>query len=215
MRKLRTLGVALVAVVALGVVMASAAQASKFTASEYPATITGEQEAGQINRLTIGSNYFQCGTGNYHGTMTEASSTLTTTIDITGCETSFGTEATVDNNGCDYLLHSGAEVTPDVFSATLDLVCPVEKEVTITLGLCTIHIKPQKGLGGVILTNKTEGTRKDVTVDTSIQLEANVTNVFLCPLTTGVQTVTTDGKDTYKAYKDGPPEGAQLDFWVD
>src|SRR5690348_14844015 len=45
-RKLKTLGVALFAVLALTAVAASAASAASYTASSYPTTGTGESEVG-------------------------------------------------------------------------------------------------------------------------------------------------------------------------
>ncbi len=215
MRNLKTLGVAFVAMLALTAVVASAAQASSFTAAEYPAKVTGEQLAAGPNKLTLGSSSVTCSTGNYAGTLAGASSTLEVSLDYTGCKTSFETEATVDNNGCTYLFHSGASTGTDKFAATADLKCPAGQELTVTLGLCTVHIAPQNGLTGVTLTNNT-GSPGDVTVTATTAVTVNVTNVFLCPLSTGSQTATLDANVTVKAYKDtGGTEGAQLNALVD
>ncbi len=216
MRNLKILGLAFVAVLAMSAMVASAAQASKFTAAEYPATITGEQEGGSTaNRLTVGGAFVTCAQGNYHGTLSEASSTLSVSLDYTECETSFGTSATVDNNGCGYTFHSGAGAE-DTWAGTADLVCPAGQELTVTLGLCTVHVAPQANLGGITFTNKTEASPKDVTVEAETPVVVNVTNVFLCPLATGVQNGTLDTKVTVKAYKDtGGTEGAQIDTFID
>ncbi len=213
MRCLQILGGVLIAAwVANGLAVASA-QGSQFSATSFPAAITAEQEAGQTNQFEVGGSSVKCSTATFSATLAKARSTLTITPDYTGCTTSFGTEASVDNNGCDFVLHAGSaqDESDDVFTGAADLVCPAGQELKLTLGLCTIDIPAQEELEGVTYTNKTEASPHNVTVDLALTaVELKVTNVFLCPLSVSTTTGSYQSKILVKGYEDlaGGKEGS-------
>ncbi|HEX5712251.1 MAG TPA: hypothetical protein VFX85_02935, partial [Solirubrobacterales bacterium] len=128
--------------------------------SRTTAKLTGAQE-GATNVLDLQFGELKCTTAKFTAT-TEAATYTTFTASPTyeGC-TLAGTAATVDVNGCKYLLHlSGASSGP------LDVTCEAGKEITITAGTrCTVHIPPQTGLGSVAHTNLGSGLTKELTSD--------------------------------------------------
>jgi len=92
-RKIKVLGPALVAALAMSVVAAGTAGAegqASFTADAFPAVVTGHEEG------PTGSNYFQvtgpagpvihCEDVTYEGTLNEKSTSLTVTPHYTNCE---------------------------------------------------------------------------------------------------------------------------------
>lgn len=83
-RTLKALGLATVAALLIGAMAASAAQAEKYTAPQYPASITGKQTTTHVLTLN-GGRKFQCTTVNVAGTLTEASEELKTTSESAGC----------------------------------------------------------------------------------------------------------------------------------
>ena len=69
-RKLKGLGLAMIAVLALSAMSATAAQANNVTAPKYPVTLTGldtNSEHGKLARLTVGNGarYVECTTANF------------------------------------------------------------------------------------------------------------------------------------------------------
>jgi hypothetical protein len=195
-RKLKAFGLAIVAVIALAAVVASSASATEFTSTDgnYPISFHGEQPAASRHVFTVDENKYktECETATFAGELKAKSSTATvSTADYTNC-ISAGLEATVTMNGCDYLFHlpaSGGE-------ATVDLLCPAGKEVTIDAGggACVIHIKEQLGLKHALIKNEEAGGVKDIHVTVTISgIHATLTDVFpfLCPF--AGETTVTDG----------------------
>jgi hypothetical protein len=220
MRNLKALGTALMAVVALGAVFASASQAASLTAPPYPASLTAEQESGQVNKFVAGGLTVECKKATFTGTITAATSTPSATPTYEECETSLGTKAPIDTNGCSYQFHVTAG-SGDTFTGTVDVVCPPEKDITVTAGLCTIHIKPQTGLNGITYTNITsaEANKDDVTIDVvSNNIHAVITNVFGCPTEGPFPKTVTNAeyvsKVTVRGFND-PDTGVQRDLWID
>jgi hypothetical protein len=166
-RKIKTLGVALVAVFALTVVMASAASAASFTASTYPTTATGESAIGNDVFTTEGGTV-EC-KAHFVGTLTAASSDLTVTPTYTNCKAFGFVEATV--TGCKYTFTAVSTT-----SANVDVVSPC----TIKAGNCHVTVKNQGPRSSVAITNNAAG---DVSVQANVTaIEYNVVeDGFLCP----------------------------------
>jgi hypothetical protein len=153
-RKLRALGLSALALLAIGGVSASVAQAGEFTAAEYPATITGQQ---------VGAHFFTTELGvmvcdvSFHGSMEEPSSTLTIAPKYSEC-TVAGIETHVTNNGCDFLFHAGNTLGEHEVGGALDIKCPegnaIDFEVTSMMP-CHLTVPEQNGLGAVKYTNQT------------------------------------------------------------
>ena len=153
MRNLKTLGLALMAVFALGAVVASASSAQGKITSDGPFTLTATETGPETaNRLVAFGAFVQCPGSTYDGhkynethhkflTSGATTVTLTPTYKQTktatepNCEGPFGWRATIHMNGCDYVLHIGeTTVSPaDTYKVTADIVCPPGKEITVTL----------------------------------------------------------------------------------
>jgi len=169
--KLKTLGLALVAVLAMSAVVASAASA-QFTASSYPTTVTAISELGNDDLKTEGGSV-EC-EAHFQGTLTEASATMTITATNDRCKAFGFSEATVSMNGCDYVFHSNGMV---------DLECSGTNKIVITAGSCEVQIGTQTGLSKVDLANGAG----DITAKATVAgIAYTVTkDGFLCPFTTG------------------------------
>ena len=166
-RKLKTLGLAVVAVLAMSAVVATAAQA-QFTASSYPTAATATSPKGNDDFKTEAGSV-ECKGHFAVAALTEASNTVTVTPTYSEC-IAFFFSATVHMNGCDYVFHNNGEV---------DLECPEGAAVTITAGPCEVDIPPQTGLKSVAFTNDAT----DITVKSTTKgITYNVTkDGFLCP----------------------------------
>ncbi len=176
-RKLKALGIALVAVFAMSVVVAQAAQAHEFTASQYPAVVTGGfANAENPDKFTLEGLGITviCSSAVFEGTASGASEELTitptygSTSSPSGCkETTFNTEAIVHTNHCAYVFHGATDANEH---AAVDVECAAGNAIEVTLpGLgIDLSIGAQAGLKGVHYTNETIGGHKVVKVDTTV-----------------------------------------------
>jgi hypothetical protein len=140
--KLKTLGLAGLAVLALSAFLASTATADEFTASKYPTSITATSVKGNDVFKTEGGNV-ECNS-HFSGTLTKAAGSLTATAHYFECQ-AFGFEATVIM-GCDYVFHADGAV---------DIECPATNKIVITAATCEVQIGTQTGLSKVALSNGT------------------------------------------------------------
>ena len=173
-RKLKTLGVALVAVFALTAVMASAASAASYTSSSYPTTATATSAAGNDVITTEGGSV-ECAS-HFEGTLSAASSEWTITPTYTNCVAFGFVEASM--TGCKMKI-TASSTTSSTYHFT--------GTCTIITSTCHITISPQGPLSAVSLTN----------VGSDITFQKNVVNIsytvvkdgFLCPFSgTGAKT---------------------------
>jgi hypothetical protein len=208
--QLRKLGLALMAVVALGAVAASSASATEFTSADgtYPVSFHGEQSATAPLVFLMDKQGFttECESATFAGGLTEKSSTiLTSTVIYAECISagSPGLEATIAMNGCNYQFHlpaSGGQ-------ATADIVCPAGKEITISVGFgaCVTHIPPQTGLSHVTFSNDTATSLHAEMTLTGMKATLTDVSAFLCPFngTTSVSDGEYKGTLTLKLSKEG------------
>jgi energy-converting hydrogenase Eha subunit B len=217
MRNIKILGLAFVAMLAVSAVAATAASAGELTAESYPATLTGAKDPGAApDVLFTTAGNISCSNPKYTATIIAGTTTVTVTPyygeTVEKQCTAIGLPATVHMNGCDYLLHLGTGAST---VATVDLICPEGKEVTITAnpaehaGLtekCTIHIKEQKGLESVNVTSLGAGSTRELTLDINISgihyTHTAGTGLGKCTGGTG-----TDGKITATATVTGDTAG--------
>jgi hypothetical protein len=220
----KALGLALVAVFAMSAIAASAALAQQgFATSTGPFTIsvteTGAKGSGS-NALTAFGTKIECfGTtyvghkvltvketeeGKEHGLIPNGSKevTITPNYNEKECRAFVPEEldATVEPNGCDFLLHIG-ETTEKfgTYGVSADVVCFVGKMIHIgvwPLGtkehlsanrLCTYIIPAQNGLKGAHLTNT--GASPD-----DVDLTGTFTNILV--KREGICTLDGKGKET-------------------
>jgi hypothetical protein len=193
-RNLKALGLALVAMLALGAMSAASASATDRVTTEEN---TGEgitAVRGELNRFEItGGPEVVCETANFAGTVDNGDTTGTFVPEYSGepgegaphvdCTSSAG-PALVDMNECAYIL-SGNTVEGD---AEVWVECgdePIEIDVT---GLLTLSIPEQTPTeGGVAYTNNTPGAG-EVTIDATVQgITYSCAPHFICTLG-GIQT---------------------------
>ena len=189
-RNLKALGLALVAMLAMGAmaVASASAQAGHISVAAPPATLTGtdvKETAGEPTpSLTANEEKVHCTSTKVTYTATlEAASNAELTVAPKYEDCAIGTApATVTMNGCDYKFYDLTTVTsPHKWSILADLQCPVEKQVEIhkyssahnhTTGVttCTMTLRDEAandGLGGTTVTEETDA--KD-----SLRLEGTV-----------------------------------------
>jgi hypothetical protein len=173
--KLKALGLALFAVLAVGAVSVMSATANPgeklghFTSDVNWTHVTGSQEG------TLHENVFlnhalgdgvTCSTAAFTGNVSGFTATeITVTADYKGCKTTEEKrDVHVEMNGCAYTLTIFEK--PEVKDQTTHLECPAGKEVTLRVtgpfGVkCTIHIPPQTPTsGGVVYTTTTDANKK-------------------------------------------------------
>lgn len=181
MRTLKALGIALMAALAMSAVVAAAAQAKdtgNFTEAngEYPAHLTGEDEAGKLNAFTTpgvsADAAVECSEATYTGELEKEAFEVTITPTYHGCENQEGRDVTVTTNGCAYIFDG---------NGTVDIECPDGKEIEVHVysffdpnhegtPVCTVKV-PEEGnqnLHKVTYTNEegkvtVEGTVEEIT----------------------------------------------------
>lgn len=181
-RKLKTLGVALIAVFALTAVMASAASAVNYTASKYPTTGTGTSLKGNDVFTTEGGTV-KCAS-HFEGTLTEAKNSMTVKATYTDCEAFGFLSATVDMGSCDYLF-----TEPNASNnAVADVQCTDStKPIRVVASTCEATIGAQTTTGHTNITNSAPNVSVRATVG---GIKYTVTkDGFLCPFNgTGAKT---------------------------
>jgi len=182
-RNLKTLGLALVAVLAMSAVVASAASALQFTASKYPTTVTATTALGN-DVFTTEGGAVEC-EGHFEGESKEASETMTIKATYTKCKAFGFAEASVNMNGCDYVFHSNGVVDLECHKFNSKGETEKTGPVIITAGACEVQITTQTGLESVALSNN--GLHIDAKADVTVTKNSpgivyTVTkDGFLCP----------------------------------
>jgi hypothetical protein len=169
-RNLKTLGLALVAVMALAAVAASSASA-QFEAESAPVTLTRSSNAMQKFAPTKGGTAVECTTIALSNSTQGA--TPATTVEVfptySNCESILGLATSVTTNGCSYLFHLAAATT----TGTTDVKCPTGKVIEIFVGgesspFCKYTIGAQSGLSSVSFKNTGAGTTREVIVEPNV-----------------------------------------------
>lgn len=171
-RKLKTLGLALVAVFAMTAVVAANASAHYvFTSAAANTSLTGAQ-VGNHTFVTAGQT-IQCTTAKFSGTQT---GTEATAVPITptyeGCTYAVGAKtADVTMNGCTYNF-TGATTASG--HGTVHVLCPVGKVIEVHLTnfngaeTCTLTIGAQIATNGYTAVNN--GNHVDVTATANVKI---------------------------------------------
>jgi hypothetical protein len=181
-RKIKALGLALVAVLAIGAVAAQGAWANapKFAAGGYPAHITAEADpSAPAQTLTTSIGEVTCselsGTATLEG---QSSELLGEHIEYDGCQLTEGeVPATVAMNGCHYVFEVQATVSETTSTGSVDIECTTKKPILIDVddGACLIEVPGGQHLTGVAYHNvHPEGHEEELTVEANLanQLEA-------------------------------------------
>lgn len=179
--KLKTLALAVTAVLVVGAVSASVASAQQgFGTSEAPVTLTGTEIAGTKTTATAFKQTLECPGSTFTGHKVGGMQFLAmvyTTVTITphykqaACKWA-GVPATIDMNGCDYETFlretSPAGNKEHTYAIEFSIVCPANQEIKITAylnagdhavekKLCVLDIPPQFGLMGATIKSTTNG----------------------------------------------------------
>lgn len=208
-RNLKALGLALVAVLAMGAVVGGAsASAATFHSEKETTILTGANVGNHV--FSSGSLAVTCTGATFAGTSKGTgsagnftASTLTLHPTYTGCSDNvFGGTDTVDTTGCNYVFSATTNGTGHLPS---DIECTEGYKIKVTAPGCTLEFGTQTTTGGVKNTNEGSGTSRDSkTVATvTATFSKNGSLCFLVSGTTGVYSGTT----TLKGYEDNGVSG--------
>jgi hypothetical protein len=184
-RKLKTIGLALAAVLALSAMGASAVSASpQFTSASHETTVTANQKATHVFEITGLKSACSTATFMSAGHVGTAANSVTVRPTYTGCKSElppFSVEAKITGFGhyagetkaCGYLVHA---------NGTADLVCESGAEVTIEAGTCITHIPAQTGLGTFGFDTGVFNGTHDLTLTINVtKIQVSHTDGFACP----------------------------------
>jgi hypothetical protein len=161
--KPKALGLAFLAVVALGVLSTSTASAGEFHSEGSHSVISGSQVGEEV--LTVSAGTVKCKEATYSGTQSTATATtLKVTPTYSEC-TAFGfVNATIDTNGCEFKLSGDNQ--------NVAIVCPAGKAITVTAFNCEVTIVEQETTGiGVTYTDHIIGTTRHIGVSWHLSIE--------------------------------------------
>jgi hypothetical protein len=157
--RLKFLGSALVAMLTIAAVGASAASAAvEFHSEGAPVNITGTQEG--VNRFDVQFGEIGCSTADFNATTTVSTDTTVTLVPtFDGC-TFAGVATTIDTEGCHFVLH-----ILNFNQGTATVECPAGKEITVTGGTkCIVHI-PSQDMGNATFANIGTGSTREITAN--------------------------------------------------
>jgi hypothetical protein len=222
MTRLKQLGVAMVALLAMSAVVASAVRASatsdKFTTPTYPIFLHAESAAG-VEELVTEAGTFKCAV-TFTDTVSEATQQIRLAPTYSNCQAFGFIEVQTTMEGCSYAFNLTTAATHEGtagYEAHMDVVCPAGKEITIHASTCTAKVPPQKGLKTVDFHEMGTAAPPDLTMRPTVKgIEYTVTkDGFLCPFNgTGTKTgaeYKSNGWTTIRGYADaGGIKGVQV-----
>lgn len=180
---IKTLGVAMMAVLTLTAVAASSASAAQFQAEEYPVTLKGAQSTQHVFTIEGGLTV-SCKTVVFEGQEKygEKQQSITMTPTYEGCKAFGFVEAAVNMEGCQYE-YPEPQGTSSPYSGQVSVQCPEGQLITITAGTCEVRVGEQGPLQTVKYTNN-EGPPKTITVGAGVEQIAynKIEDGLLCPL---------------------------------
>lgn len=174
-RNLKVLGLALAAMLTMGIAVASAS-AAEFHTETAPTTLTGTQTT--TNTFVTDSGTIHCKSAAFEGTVsTVTTTTVVVTPEYKECQSTGFIEAgvTVDHNGCKYSITSHGVVT--VTGCT-----NANKSIVVTAPFCTIEITEatNKALSPVTFKNVGAGTTREIEVVSAINNISYHESGFAC-----------------------------------
>lgn len=201
------------------VVPASATAASKFMTV---GNVEFKAEANQIgsHEITVDGSKAICKDQQFKTGAAETASpteSLMLTTMIYGKCTAFGfINATVEAEGCEFVLGAGAETSADHFAGELVLQCEAGKKIKIVGGTCEATISGAQGFNTSIdAEDKTGITPKLVLYSLNISgmVVEKTKDGLLCPFSgTGTdKKATYQGSITLEAFNGGTPVGLTLE----
>lgn len=201
-RKLRSFGLALLAVTCLGGLAAASSSAALFHSEAAPTSV--KLTSTGIHTFAWEGGAVNCKAVEFNGSM---SSKTVETIDLeafyyyTTCDltlTEIGTfiNMTISQNGCHFILNANGQVT---------IKCPTAKGIEFEFGgLCTVKMLPQAATSATFVNNE-----KDVAVSFALKNLSYSTSGVLCEGGSGTNGTYT-GNTTAVGRNSG---GTQVRFW--
>ena len=227
-RNLKTLGLALVAILALGALVASSASARVFSEKEHTIiTSSADEGAKQVFEVEAGSGIkLECTTLTLDEntvTGTEIAANEFEAADITvkptysGCTGPLGSTVHVTNEGCNYTFTFTENNTT---TGPAHVVCQTNKFIKITVtaplfgDICTVKVGSQSPTGTVHYTNIGTGTTREITVNPTITgIHATREGSTACAEEAAPTTGTYSGKVIITGEEDGGA-GGHVGIWV-
>jgi hypothetical protein len=206
MKKMKTLGLALVAVFAMSAVVASAASAAQF-ASDGNVEASIEAKQSTTHTFSIEGNNVTCTSAVFTtaGLISSPATSVKVHPAYTGC-TAFGfVGSSVTTTGCDYVLSAPGTVESGKVAGNIKVECEAGKNIVIVAGTCEVTVAPQSFTKGLTFENIASSPK-------TMNLKAAVTGIastkvkdgFLCPLSgTGAASGTYTGDTLIKGFNSG------------
>lgn len=196
----KTLAIVVFATLALSVVVAATAQsAPEFEAlkaveaegeeeeTSVHATLDATQVVSEPVKLSLNSLPITCESVTASATLSTSSSTSTLSPAFSKCKMvvlgiTYPTEVNVGS--CTNVLHLKEETAAGTYKAQLDISCPAEGKILITIknsagtkSKCLVHISPQTGLSTVKVKDMTEAEPESITLIDEVEgIKSVVTN---------------------------------------
>jgi len=205
-RNLKALGLALMAVLALGAIAAGSASAAgeRFHSEEKTTIVTGTSEASHV--FAASGFSVTCTEAHFRGTSVgEAGGTTNKFLSLhpiyTGCTSSLGA-APVDTNGCNYEFNAETNASGHL---PIKIVCTGANTIKVTAPGCTLSFGNQTVVNGASVTNTGAGTTRDTTVKATATATFSKSGFgcFVIGGTTGTYT----GPTVVKGFKDNGTTG--------
>jgi hypothetical protein len=156
-RKLKALGLALIAVAAMAF-SASAAMAASFHSEATHTTLSGSQ-VGE-DKFKVNAGTVTCGEATYSGTQSSATSeTQTVTPNYSECKAFGFVNTPIDVNGCTYTFNAN--------NGSINIGCG-SKPIVVTAFNCYVSVGSQELSTGVTYANEGSGSSRDVKVTVSL-----------------------------------------------
>ena len=159
-RNIKALGLAFVAVLAFGALLAPAAPAASFHSEASHTILDGAMPVAEDDVTTYNAGTWKCTSATYSGTTASATNeSITVAPTWSGC-TAFGfVSVPIDVNGCTYTFNANGSTTID---------CPPGSAITTTAFNCHIKVGSQTFASGITYDNAGSGSSRDVTATAKI-----------------------------------------------
>jgi hypothetical protein len=158
----------------------------RFEAEQYPATISGDQDSEDKHLFTLlPGDTIDCEAATLSGEAEAHAPTLTLDPGYSECTAhrpvgNFA--ATIKPNGCDYVLDAEEAIWGGEYVGSLDIACPEEKAIEITISTCKYEIPAQSGLATVKFKDDAEASPQRFTADLDLTgIEYTYTDALFCP----------------------------------
>lgn len=217
MTRIKALGLALVAVFAMGALASSAMASPALEGGAANVNLNGEQAAGTNDVLTIEGTSVECANATYNpiGTTSNGATNAEAHPEYAGC-TAFGfLNANIETTNCNFRSMANGtfnNLNERYTSGELQITCNTNP-IKIIAGNCTVTIGSQTLNAGFGFTNTTNSPMDfDVnTTNSSLTVTVTVSN-FPCSINVGVKTATWNSTTTYRAFD--PVNKAQLNATI-